>query len=179
MPYFFFILFFTGPNDLNLYPQQNGSPYMLPWKAGDSRFVAQGNRSFTSHRDLHKFAWDFVMPVGTPVLASRDGIVTEANDSDDGIGIEPNNFVIIEHDDGQRSGYFHLSKSQVLAKVGENVKQGQTIAISGMVGQTWFPHLHFLVFNKTGTASLPVSFADVPGGVPFAGYFYISQNIPH
>jgi hypothetical protein len=87
IPYCLFILFFTGPNNLSLYPLQNGSPYKLPWKVGVTRFVAQGNRSFTSHRDLHKFAWDFVMPNGTQVLAARDGVVTEAIDSCEGIGI--------------------------------------------------------------------------------------------
>lgn len=175
-PYVLFILFFTGPYDLSKYPPQAGSLYKLPWKAGVARFVAQGNRSFTSHRELHEFAWDFIMPVGTPVLAARDGVVREATDKDDGIGIKPNNFVIIEHEDGQQSGYFHLSKGQVLVKVGDVVKQGQPIALSGMVGQTWFPHLHFLVFNKDKTISLPISFSDVNGGVPFAGHFYTSQN---
>ena len=176
IPYVLFILFFTGPSDLSVYPPQSESPYRLPWKAGVGRLVAQGNRSFTSHRELHEFAWDFVMPIGTPVLAARDGIVKEATDSDDGIGVKPNNFVIIEHQDGQRSGYFHLSKGKVLVKEGDFVKRGQPIALSGMVGQTWFPHLHFLVFNKDKTASLPISFADVPGGVPLAGHLYTSQN---
>lgn len=179
VPYITFILFFTGPSNLKNYPPQAESHYKLPWKAGVSRFVAQGNRSFTSHRELHKYAWDFVMPIGSEVLAVRDGIVKEASDLDDGIGIKPNNFVIIEHEDGHKSGYFHLAKGKVLVKVGEIVKQGQPIALSGMVGQTWFPHLHFLIFNSDKSASLPISFADVPGGVPLAGHFYTSENSGH
>ena len=176
VPYILFVLFFTGPSDLSVYPPQSSSPYKLPWQVGITRFIAQGNRSFTSHRELHEFAWDFVMPIGTPVLAVRDGIVREAFDGDEGIGIKPNNFVVIEHVDGQQSGYFHLSMGQVRVKVGDFVKQGQPIALSGMVGQTWFPHLHFLVFTKDKTKSLPISFADVPGGVRLAGHFYTSQN---
>lgn len=80
------------------------------------------------------------------------------------------------HEDGQRSGYFHLSKGHVQVHFGDTINQGQLIALSGMVGQTWFPHLHFVVFNKGKTASLPISFADVPGGIPFAGHFYTSEN---
>src|SRR5688500_11949621 len=57
--YAIFILFFTGPADLSVYPARESSPYKLPWKAGVSRFVGQGNRSFTSHRDAHLYAWDF------------------------------------------------------------------------------------------------------------------------
>ncbi len=39
-----------------------------------------------------------------------------------------------------------------------------------------FPHVHFLVINKEGTSPIPISFAEVPGGVPFAGRFYESGN---
>jgi hypothetical protein len=45
-----------------------------------------------------------------------------------------------------------------------------------MVGQTIFPHVHFAVFNKEGSASLPISFNDVSGGIPLAGHFYVSGN---
>jgi hypothetical protein len=40
IPYFNFIYFFTGPEDLSVYPPGATSPYKLPWKAGVSRFVA-------------------------------------------------------------------------------------------------------------------------------------------
>ena len=61
-------------------------------------------------------------------------------------------------------------------QLGDFVKQGQPIALSGMVGQTIFPHIHFVVFNKEDSASLPISFNDVPGGIPLAGHFYVSGN---
>lgn len=61
-------------------------------------------------------------------------------------------------------------------KVGDQAKQGQPIALSGMVGQTIFPHVHFYVINKEGTSSIPISFGEVPGGVPMAGRFYTSEN---
>ncbi len=175
IPYFFFILFFTGPKDLDAYPPREQAPYKLPWKAGVRRFVAQGNRSFTSHRDFHEYAWDFVMANGTEILAARDGRVLEVNDGFNGIGLN-SNAITIEHQDGQRSAYAHIRYHGAIVKVGGLVKQGQPIALSGMVGQTIFPHVHFLVINKDGTSSIPISFAEVPGGVPLAGRFYTSEN---
>lgn len=174
--YLIFILFFTGPEKLSQYPPATTSPYKLPWKAGVSRFVAQGNRSFTSHRGFHLYAWDFVMPIGTQVLAAREGTVIQVEDSFDGIGFN-SNVIAIQHEDGERSNYAHIRHHGALAKVGDHVKQGQPIALSGMVGQAPGPHLHFLVVNKEGTVSIPISFSDVPGsGVPLAGHFYTSKN---
>lgn len=173
--YLIFIAFFTGPQDLSKYPPAEASPFLLPWQAGVSRFVSQGNRSFTSHRGVNLIAWDFVMPIGTPVLAARDGIVVQVIVEFDGIGPR-SNLIILEHADGIRTGYAHLKKDGSFVKVGEQVVQGQTIGLSGLVGQTIFPHLHFFVTLQDGQTPVPISFKDVPGGVPFAGHFYKSEN---
>ncbi|MBY0416072.1 MAG: M23 family metallopeptidase, partial [Bdellovibrionales bacterium] len=147
IPYLIFILFFTGPKDLSKYSLSESSEYKLPWKANLTRFVSQGNRSFTSHRGLHLYAWDFWMAIGTEVLAARDGKVVGVEDRFDGIG--PNsNYITIEHKDGTHALYAHIKHFGAIAKIGMNVKQGQLIAYSGMVGQTVNPHLHFVVLNK-------------------------------
>jgi murein DD-endopeptidase MepM/ murein hydrolase activator NlpD len=150
----------------------------LPWEAGISRILSQGNRSFTSHQGLHFYAWDFVMPVGTEILAARDGIVLEIEQSYSTMGLS-GNYVLIRHDNGEVSGYFHIQHNGALVKVGEEVKQGQPIAFSGMTGQTTLPHLHFAVFNSDRTASIPISFQDVETGVPLAGHIYTSGNTRH
>lgn len=173
--YFIFIIFFTGPKNLSLYPDPTSSPYKLPWKEGVARFVAQGNNSFTSHRNLHLHAWDFIMANGTPVLAARGGEVDEVVQNFDGIGFD-SNYIHIRHDDGSVGGYAHIKKDSSFVKVGEKIYQGQPIALSGMVGQTIMPHLHFYVLDEEKTASLPISFIDVPEGVPLAGRFYTSNN---
>lgn len=175
VPYFIFILFFTGPSDLSQYPPQSTSPYKLPWKSGDTHFVAQGNRSFTSHRDFREYAWDFVMLTGTEILAARDGKVVQIEQSYDGIGIQAN-YITLEHEDGERSVYAHIQHFGALKKLNDIVEQGEVIAKSGMVGQAPGPHLHFYVMNKDGTSSKPISFKDVSEGVPLAGNFYISGN---
>lgn len=137
--------------------------------------MAQGNRSFTSHREFHEFAWDFVMPNGTEILAAREGQVVELEDRFSGIGLK-SNFIFIEHEDGELSVYAHIQRDGALANVGDQVRRGQPIALSGMVGQTIFPHLHFYVTNPQRTSSIPISFEEIPGGVPLAGRFYTSGN---
>lgn len=115
------------------------------------------------------------MPNGTEILAARSGRVLKIDDGFDGIGLN-SNLIEIEHEDGQRSGYAHIRHRGALVKVGDLVQQGQPIALSGMVGQTIFPHVHFYVLNKEGTSSIPISFSDVVNGVPIAGHFYTSKN---
>ncbi|MGE4132985.1 MAG: M23 family metallopeptidase [Bdellovibrionales bacterium] len=178
IPYLIFIIFFTGPEDLDQYPPQASSPFKLPWHAEDSRFVSQGNRSFTSHRGLHLNAWDFVMRIGTPVLAAGDGEIVRVEMDHEGIGLL-SNIIVIAHPNGIRTGYAHLKKDSALVKAGDQVKQGQVIALSGLVGQTLFPHLHFFATDSTGVEPRPISFKEVPGGVPLAGHFYTSDNVEH
>jgi hypothetical protein len=173
--YSMFIVFGTGPIGARLYEPPATSPYKLPWKSGITRLVSQGNLSFTSHRDQHLYAWDFWMTTGTEVLAARGGTVAEIEQNHDGIGLH-SNFILIEHVDGTRAMYAHIKVNGSVVKLGERVEQGQLIAYSGMVGQTINPHLHFVVFDKEGKKSLPITFSEVPGGVPLGGRFYTSAN---
>jgi murein DD-endopeptidase MepM/ murein hydrolase activator NlpD len=173
--YSLFIALGTGPVEKRLYEPSVSSPYKLPWKSGAAHFVSQGNRSFTSHRDQHLYAWDFWMPIGTQVLAARGGVVLEIEENFDGIGLH-SNFISISHIDGTRAMYAHILKNGSVVRPGDRVEQGQLIAYSGMVGQTINPHLHFVVLDKEGTTSLPITFSDVRGGVPYAGRFYPSSN---
>lgn len=172
--YALFILFGTGPTQTT-YLTNETSPYKLPWKAGISRFVMQGNRSFTSHRGSHFHAWDFEMPVGTEVLASREGTVLEIEDTFDGVGLK-SNFILIRHADGTIANYAHIKKGGSLVRIGDAVQQGSKIALSGMVGQTIYPHLHFVVLSGDRASSAPITFSEVPGGVPLAGRWYTSAN---
>lgn len=172
--YFTFIAAFTGPVDISTYPSAETSPYKLPWEGGVRRFVAQGNRSFLSHRDSHLNAWDFVMPVGTKVLAAREGKVSHVEVEHDGVGYLAN-YIVIEHADGARTGYAHLQKGGTFVSAGERVEQGQPIGLSGLVGQTLFPHLHFYAIEYDGKPK-SISFKEVPGGIPLAGRFYTSEN---
>ncbi len=85
----------------------------------------------TYHKGL-----DWATPTGTPVVASCGGTVAKA-----GWGSGYGYVVYINHEDGRQTRYAHLSKVQV--KVGQTVKQGQQIALSGNTGVSSGPHVHF------------------------------------
>jgi len=84
---------------------------------------------------------DIAVPLGTPVSATGQGVVTFAG-SRDGYG----NMVIIQHTDGRESRYGHLSK--ILVSQGDRISAGQQIALSGSTGKSTGPHLHFEIREK-------------------------------
>jgi murein DD-endopeptidase MepM/ murein hydrolase activator NlpD len=146
--------------------------YRLPYANGASFRILQGFGSRFSHTGLERYAVDFDMPIGTPVHASRDGIVVMLEESHDrGCWArdcaDAANYVVILHDDGTTGEYYHLQKDGVLVSQGERVHRGQKIALSGNTGHTTMPHLHFAVYRAASwgrTQSLPFRF--VSGGGP-------------
>src|SRR5947207_439155 len=57
--------------------------YRLPWTCGHVYSVTQGNHGdicgvLGNHIGVEEFAWDFGLPMRTPVLAARAGVVTLA-----------------------------------------------------------------------------------------------------
>ena len=85
-------------------------------------------------------AVDFGVSVGTPVYAAADGIVvTSTWGGSDSYGY----YIKIKHYNGLYTLYAH--GSSLVAKVGQEVKQGQLIMYSGNTGNSTGPHLHFEV----------------------------------
>lgn len=85
-------------------------------------------------------AVDFGVSVGTPVYAAADGIVvTSTWGGSDSYGY----YIKIKHYNGLYTLYAH--GSSLVAKVGQEVKQGQLIMYSGNAGNSTGPHLHFEV----------------------------------
>jgi hypothetical protein len=76
---------------------------------------------------------------GTPVKAAAAGTVNRACMDGSGYG----NHVRIQHDEDSVTLYAHLSTMKV--KVGQQVKAGQVIGLSGNTGNSTGPHLHFEV----------------------------------
>lgn len=87
---------------------------------------------------MHKGV-DWACPTGTTVYASSDGVVEYA-DWSNGYGYN----VIIDHPDGRKTRYCHLSRTLVTA--GAGVSQGDPIALSGSTGRSTGPHVHFEIF---------------------------------
>jgi murein DD-endopeptidase MepM/ murein hydrolase activator NlpD len=78
---------------------------------------------------------DFHAPSGTPVLAANDGQVIIARPM-----FYEGNLVVIDHGQQFTTLYMHLSKIEV--KVGDRVKKGQRLGLSGATGRVTGPHLH-------------------------------------
>ncbi len=85
----------------------------------------------------HHDGIDFACQTGTPIYASGRGIVEDATYNENGYGICIN----IDHGNGYRSKYAHLSK--MLVKEGKMVDRGELIGYSGSTGLSSGPHLHY------------------------------------
>jgi murein DD-endopeptidase MepM/ murein hydrolase activator NlpD len=124
--------------------------YDLPFAKGSRFKLFQGyNGSFT-HRN--EKALDFTMPEGTPVLGAREGkVVRVVQHHNQHCTTEDctqyNNVVTILHSDGSFATYAHLQYNGSLVKVGDEVKKGDKIALSGNTGYSSGPHLHFVCFQ--------------------------------
>lgn len=170
---------FTGPTDIDRYPDPEASPYLLPWPAGITRFCIQGNRAVVSHRGWEQHAFDFTMPVGSDITSARGGEVVQVVVEHDGNGHKwPNNRITIQHEDGTLGHYLHIKKDGNIVNVGDKVVQGQILCASGNVGNSMLPHLHFHVTDGDRTTTLPITFADVKEdqGVPRMLHYYTSAN---
>jgi len=167
-------LVLRGSVDVSTYPAN--AEYVLPFPAGESSWVIQGNNSSHNHNGAQQYAWDFRRPCGSPVLASRDGTVANFVHNNTGHGMgSPNNFVEIDHGDGTRARYVHIEQGSVLVTSG-TVRRGQRIASAGNVGNSLCPHIHFAVWR--GSNTIPVKFRDVTedDGIPRAFNTYTSGN---
>ena len=83
---------------------------------------------------------DFAAPMGTPIMASGDGVVKKAGWCGGG-----GNCVKIKHNSSYQTIYAHMSKFARGIKNGVRVKQGQTIGYVGSTGKSTGPHLHYEV----------------------------------
>ncbi|MFD3498899.1 M23 family metallopeptidase [Streptomyces sp. NPDC058676] len=106
---------------------------------------------------------DFAVATGTKVLAAHGGTVVKAGGNGAGDGPAYGNAVVIKHGNGTYSQYAHLSRIDV--KVGQVVKTGQRIALSGSTGNSSGPHLHFEIRTTAnyGSAIDPVAFLHAKG----------------
>jgi len=158
----------TSPDSIEIctgFGEWQSSPYVLPYPAGASFFVDQGNCSppGNGHRGVTRFGYDFLMPIGTPIYAARGGIVTQVEESHfDGqvaaTGFD--NLIVIRHDDGTTTLYGHLTHDGAVVNIGDRVLQGMLVAYSGNTGNSGNkPHLHLSAAScdpwALGTSNCP------------------------
>lgn len=95
-----------------------------------------GPRDQSGTYDFHAGV-DFPVPEGTRVHAIKAGVVEKVVEWDGKPG--PGNWVLLDHGDGEKSAYLHLSKTSV--KAGDSVEAGAPLGRSGSVGAS-SAHLH-------------------------------------
>ncbi|HEU0310362.1 MAG TPA: M23 family metallopeptidase [Sphingomicrobium sp.] len=94
---------------------------------------------------------DLAAPVGTPIYATADGIVSDAGYNSGGYG----NLIKLDHGRGIETRYGHLSR--VLVRPGQHVARGQMIGHMGSTGRSTGSHLHYEV-RIDGRAVNPIPF---------------------
>jgi murein DD-endopeptidase len=97
---------------------------------------------------------DFKTPVGTPVRAPRNGVVTRVDWKPQGNG----RCVELRYDDGTLAKFLHLSAIQIRA--GARVRAGQVVALTGNTGHSTAPHLHYQL-SRGGRTLDPVDYHGV------------------
>jgi murein DD-endopeptidase MepM/ murein hydrolase activator NlpD len=112
---------------------------------------------------------DFKAPVGTPVRATFDGVITRKNWNFRGNG----NSLEVEESGGQHRTalYLHLSELPKSVQAGQRVRKGEVIAQSGNSGHSFAPHLHYQLmqgekvvdpFDSHATTRASLAAADKP-----------------
>ena len=94
------------------------------------------------YNKMHK-GTDFAAPMGTPIMASGDGIVTRARWCGGG-----GNCVKIKHNSTYQTIYAHMKNFALSIREGQRVKQGQIIGYVGSTGKSTGPHLHYEVIKN-------------------------------
>ena len=158
-------------NGVNIFQGYNG-------RFSHSILEFNGSNRFT-HDD--RFSVDFALPLGTPIVASKDGIVDlcfdKSDDFYDGLDIFKGimlwtNSLYLNHFDETFTLYSHLGKGSLKVEKGEFVKKGQIIAYtgkSGWIGPT--PHIHFSALRfenslkKLHRRSFPIIFDNYSGSL--------------
>ena len=107
----------------------------------------------TGRREFHD-GIDIAAPIGTSVVAPRDGTVLATGRSTS-FGV----FLRLQHPDGYISFMAHLHSVTVAA--GDTVRQGERVAYSGNTGRSTGPHLHFGLF-RDGQYVNPINYVDLP-----------------
>lgn len=164
--------------------------FYLPLVCGKVAKIAQGNGGTFSHSGKSYYAFDFSLGLNTPMTAMADGVVKYLYDQtgpgDACYNGGPSscfpyaNYVVLKHGDGTMTTYKHLNRVDV--NLGQTVKRGTVIGLSGSTGYSTGPHAHVMRMNDCGAyqcLSIPLEFQDVPGDhVPDQGQTVTSGNCP-
>ncbi|MEM0938644.1 MAG: M23/M56 family metallopeptidase [Bacteroidota bacterium] len=134
--------------------QQNNTPSILPFSDTENMQMTSGfgmRMHPTEHVKKMHLGMDFACKIGSEVITTADGEVSEIRNKTDGYG----KMVIIDHGNGFVTRYAQLSQFKV--SLGNQVKKGQAIALSGNSGASTAPHLHYEII-KDGKQVNPATY---------------------
>ncbi|MEP7071296.1 MAG: M23 family metallopeptidase [Verrucomicrobiota bacterium] len=124
--------------------------------------------------------------IGVPIFAALDGSVVAAHDGEPDMNTTTNNlpanYVTLNHGNGQTTTYIHMKKGSVAVAMGQQVKAGQQIGLTGSSGNSTAPHLHFQC-EVNGVLYEPFAGVARPGisgwvaQPPFRTDFYLRQVV--
>ena len=128
--------------------------WMVPinYTAVTSSFGTRDDPLNPGNQRFH-YGVDLAAPTGTPIYASRSGTVTTASYNG-----SSGYYVQIDHGDGYRSIYMHMTHFVVSA--GQRVSRGEVIGYCGSTGGSTGPHLHFGI-SLNGTYVNPANYIPI------------------
>jgi|GEM_PF-39586 len=118
--------------------------YRISQFFGNTSYASGGAYNGRGHSGV-----DFATPMGTPILAVMDGVVTAADDTGkhgariNGVYrqcVSYGKWIVVDHENGLSTRINHLSLIKVTD--GQRVRRGQIIGYSGNTGISTGPHLH-------------------------------------
>lgn len=99
----------------------------------------------------HHFGIDIAAVLGTPVIATADGIVIKVDFQPNGYG----HYVLLQHGEEYMTRYAQMNNC--LVKVGDRVSQGDLVGQVGSSGMSTDPHLHYEI-HKNGKPVDPAGY---------------------
>lgn len=118
-----------------------------------SPYGTRTNPTNTAETETHNGV-DYAVPLNTPIYSNVTGVVEKSSYDADGYG----NYVVIRDGYGRMHYYAHLNESSV--NVGESIKSGEVIGLSGSTGRSTGAHLHYEIRDESGNTLNPEEHAD-------------------
>ena len=151
---------FAGSQDS--YYDRLGRPLKKQFLKAPLRFTRLSSRFSLARlhpilgRRLPHWGVDYAAPVGTPVMATADGVVTFA-----GWRGGEGRLVEIRHAGGFGTAYLHLSRFATGVRPGVRVSQGQVVGFVGSTGMSTGPHLDYRI-TQNGRHLNPLTIGKEP-----------------